>query len=305
MNHKKYKLVLWGLGKEYNAHLNLLKVHEALGDIEIVALTANDVPNYQKLDGWNIKKSCEIKYIDFDYIIVFNEKFFKDIISNIMELGIERKRILPGRIIDIPYFSWDKYLSVYNSQLSIISSNCWGGVIYKTLGMECNSPFKNLWVDPGELCSNYCNLNEILQYEPQFVRWAEDAHSHQEYPVGKIGTMEIHFNHDSVFSEAVSKWNRRLAKVNYGNLFLEIYTDRESVVEKFLNLMNDGIQGVCFIPYECKCDYESEQIYRLKLLPGQSEFYEVVNSNASYGRNGFIYDIFDMLQGNKRYRVED
>lgn len=302
---KRYKLILWGIGIEYNAHINLLRYQESLDIIDVVAVTANEVPNYHKLDGWRIINKIEIVNFDFDYIVVFNENSFHEIILDIVGLGIERRKVLTGKILDIPYFSWDKYLEIYQSELTIISSNCWGGVICKTLGMECCSPFKNLWVNPEDLCSNYNNLKEILKQEPRCIGWDRDSHSHHKYPIGRIGTMDLHFNHDTVFSEAIEKWNRRVKKVNYNNLFLEIYSDNKEVVNMFLDLVKNGANGVCFVPYGLDCDSNNEKVYELKLLPKQTEFYEVVNSNAAYGRNGFVYDILDMLLGKKTYRVVD
>lgn len=41
-----YKLILWGLGKEYNSHVMCLKHQRALTRLEINAVTANEIPHY-------------------------------------------------------------------------------------------------------------------------------------------------------------------------------------------------------------------------------------------------------------------
>ena len=46
-----YKLILWGLGKEYNSHVMCLKHQESLNEIRINAVTANEIPHYSRIDG--------------------------------------------------------------------------------------------------------------------------------------------------------------------------------------------------------------------------------------------------------------
>lgn len=55
------------------------------------------------IDGWPLIEKEKIKRIAFDYILVMNEAYQDEIVTDIMKLGIERKRILPCRILDIPY----------------------------------------------------------------------------------------------------------------------------------------------------------------------------------------------------------
>lgn len=297
------KILIWGLGKDYNSHLNLLKVYEEKGDIEIVAVTAKDVPDYNTLDSWTIVSANDIYDLEYDYILIFNAQFFSEIKNSIVSMGIEANKILNGKILDLPYFEWEKYLEIYNSRISIISCNCWGGMLYKTLGMECLSPFKNLWVDAGELCDCFEQLEQLSKIEPIFDSWDVDIHSNCRYPVGRIEKIKIHFNHETSWDNALENWNRRVKKINFGNLFLAIYTEDYEVVEKFLNIVRNGKKGVCFVPESLASYQNFEEIFVLKLLPEQKEFYETVNSNVSNSKNSLIIDILSMLREEKVYRV--
>lgn len=301
------KIVIWGLGKEYNAHLNLLKMYEYNQKIEVVAVTAKEILPYKYLDQWPIISSSELSRIEFDYVLVFNEKFFGDIVMQIQELKIEREKVLPGRIIDIPYFDWDKYIELYRSKVSIITNNCLGGILYRTLGMECRSPFKNLWVYPQELCEHFHILKKWIAEEPSFVRWNEDIHSHDIYPVGQIDGMEIHFNHDTNWKDAIDKWKKGVRKINYDNLFLAIYAERKEIVDTFLDTVSKGteVNGVCFIPEHIEGYDDNERVYKLKLLPGQKEFYETVNSNVSNSKNCLVYELLSMFENRRKYRCMD
>lgn len=146
-----YKRILWGLGKEYNSHVMCLKHQESLNEIRINAVTANEIPHYSRIDGWQLIEKEKIKRTTFDYILVMNEAYQDEIVTDIMKLGIERKRILPCRILNIPYFTWSRYIRLLESEISILSNNCWGGIVCHTLGMECRSPFKNLALSAKDL----------------------------------------------------------------------------------------------------------------------------------------------------------
>lgn len=141
-----YKRILWGLGKEYNSHVMCLKHQESFNEIRINAVTANEIPHYSRIDGWQLIEKEKIKRTAFDYILVMNEAYQDEIVTDIMKLGIERKRILPCRI-----FTWSRYIRLLESEISILSNNCWGGIVCYTLGMECRSPFKNLALSAKDL----------------------------------------------------------------------------------------------------------------------------------------------------------
>ena len=119
-----------------------------------------------------------------------------------------------------------------------------------------------------------------------------------------IDDVRIHFNHDSTVEGALEKWTRRCKKFNYDNVFVCIYTEEDDEVDMFLNL-REFPNKICFTPYrngrEC---WKEENVYELDILPGQTEFWETVNSNVSNGKNSLEIDILAMLHMKKRYRVK-
>ena len=154
------RLLLWGIGKEYNRSLNLLKYWESQGIIEIAGVTDKNIPKLAQIDGWKVYKTTEIDRVEMDYCLVMSEKYFFEIAEELGVLGIGKKRILTSRILNIPYFNWSEYLKIYNSDLSIICNNCAGGILYNTLGLECKSPCKNLAI-PDE---SFFKLVQHLEY---------------------------------------------------------------------------------------------------------------------------------------------
>lgn len=232
----QYRIVVWGLGTDYNRHMNLLKYAEVNKEIQVIAVTANELPNVKSLDGWSVIDKSDLKRTDFDYVVVMHEKYFGEIVSDIVNLGIERKVIIPCRVLDIPYFNWKSYIGILKSGVSIVCNNCHGGILYRTLGMECRSPFKNLFLSARDLLLMLSDMKYYLSVTPQFVRWEADPHGRWVYPVMAIDGVELHFNHDKTVEDALEKWERRCKKFNYDNMFVSIYTEEDEVVEQFLAL---------------------------------------------------------------------
>lgn len=301
---KSYRIIVWGLGTLYNRHVNLLKYAEQNGEITVVAVTALEVPEIKFLDEWRVIKSDDLCMEKFDYIVVMSEGYFGEIVRHIVNLGVHREKIIPCRVMDIPYFNWSDYIHILESHVSIACNNCWGGILYHTLGLECLSPFKNLALSPKDLLHMLPNMKQYLTMTPQLVDWRTDSHSNQLYPVMAIDDVKIHFNHDSTVEGALEKWTRRCKKFNYDNVFVCIYTEEDDVVEIFLELSGYP-NKICFTPYRNGQErWKEENVYELDILPGQKEFWESVNSNVSNGKNSLELDILAMMNMKKKYRVK-
>lgn len=173
--------------------------------------------------------------------------------------------------------------------------------MYHTLGMECMSPFKNLWLGQMDLIRMVPSLKEYMKEELKFSRWGMgNAH---RYPVMSLKGIEIHFNHDRKIDEAVDKWNRRKEKINYDNLFVMIYTSEANIVEKFVEELQ-GYRKICFVPNDMERWTDHQDVWNVKLMPGQTELWDCVNRGVENGKNALIIDILKMLGGHKTYRYE-
>ena len=296
---KRIKILLWGLGQEYNHSLNSLKYWEQQQSIEIIGVTDRIVPEMEKIDGWNIYAANDIYKLNMDYILVMSEKYFHEIFQDILLLGIERNMILSVKILTIPYFDWNKYTKIQKSDLSIICNNCVGGILYNTLRLECLSPCKNLAIPDESFLKMIQNLEYYMNCKPKLARWQMDPHSKKKFPVMNLDGVEIWFNHDTVFDEALEKWNRRKKKINYKNILLIMYSESDETAEKFLSIVN-YCKKIVFVPEQSKI--ENKNCIKLKMFPDQKEFFEIVNSSASMGKNSYCYKILDMLIGDREYR---
>lgn len=293
-----YKMILWGLGADYNFNYNSIKYMELTKQMEVVAVTARDVPVCKSIDGYRVINKEIIRFEDFDYIIVMNKKFFMDIRAEIIALGVNCDKILSDYFLDVPNIVLDDYISLKKAKRTIVSNNCWGGIISHSLGLENMSPFKNLFLKDDDYIKLISNFEGYIKYEPKFVKWNIDIHSKKEYPVLQLKDIEIHCNHDKEANEAILKWKRRCKKINLNDMFIEMYTCDRNIAEKFCELEQYD-KKICFVPFKTYM----KDMMQLSILPEQEEFWEAVNQSAGNKKNGYVYNIVDLLNGIRTERI--
>lgn len=286
----KYKFVLWGLGAIYNRIFNSIKYYETIGAIEIAAVTDNYFIQGSCVDNYQFVKPNNLINVEYDYIVILSNNYFAEIRSELMAMGVQSNKILSYRFLEIPNADIDRYIQLKNSNISIVSNNCWGGIIYNTLGMECLSPFKNLFFMDNEYLKLLRRLTYYLSCEPVFYKYVYDDTRNIEYPVLILDDISVHCNHDTDAEEAITKWKRRNKKFNAENIFVEMYTQDRSVAEQFEQL-NQYPKRICFVPFHS----ESPFLMELEMYEAQHAFWEAVNSNAGYGKNALKYNPVDLL----------
>jgi len=287
-----YRIVIWGIGAVYNRHVNLLKYYELKKEIKIVAVTSNNPPRVEFIDDYKIVKSKEISALEFDFILIMSDASVMEIRKTIIHMGVDEEKLLYYKILEIPNLVFDQYVKLKKSRISIISNNCWGGTVYNTLGMECLSPFKNLFLEDDSYLRMLSNLEYYLKCEPSEGGFATDIHSGQKYPILRLDDVLLHCNHDDIYETAVENWKRRVKKINMDNLFIEMYTDNRISAKRFCQLKK-YLNKICFVSFES----DEKELYHLELLPEQEELWEVVISSARNGKNSISYNIIDLLSG--------
>ena len=294
-----YKIVLWGLGEIYNKMLNTIHYYEMKKEFEIIAVTANEIPSFCKIDSYPLIKKEKIMELDFDYLIIMNRVHYQDILDEVCNnIKMDRNKVLNYRVLEIPNLKFADYIRLKESNISIVSNNCWGGFLYNTLALECKSPFKNCFFIDEEYIKLINNLEYYLSMQPTLSEYVIEPHNHMRYPVLTIGDIHIHCNHDTDADIAISNWNRRKEKINWNNLFFEMYTKDAGIEKEFNDLKYQN--KVCFVPHKSDCPCSIQ----LPILPGQKEFYETVNSNATIKINGYIYGIVEILSNSPYFRCE-
>ena len=105
--------------------------------------------------------------------------------------------------------------------ITLISSNCLGGIIYHDLGKQFLSPTINLTFDENDyLC--FC---ENLKSLPSSTL-TEDLNNNHPYPVGLLSVpglnnpLRIYFVHYQTFEEAKRSFERRSKRINTDKILL-------------------------------------------------------------------------------------
>lgn len=102
-----------------------------------------------------------------------------------------------------------------NSNPTIISSNCNGGIIYHDLNLPFNSPTINLSIDTDDFIKFVSNMKYYLNQEIYEVK-----DKNYDFPCGMLDDIKIRFNHYDTFDEAVYKWHERKMRINWDNIYI-------------------------------------------------------------------------------------
>ncbi len=103
--------------------------------------------------------------------------------------------------------------------LSIIASNCIGGVLCSDIGLRFNSPFVNCYFEPDHFLYLIENFDTCIRENPIFEKT-------QGYVTGTIGSVVMHFIHDNSPKVVQSAYHRRISRINLSKLLI-IATDRD------------------------------------------------------------------------------
>lgn len=297
---------MWGAGEIYNTHLNGIHYFELTGQINVVGvLSESIIDKWSTLDDYPILNKNQICWKNIDLIIIMSERYLREILNEIEHISVVKINVISFRVLEIPGVKIEKYIKLVDEKVSIISNNCWGGLVCRTLGIECRSPFKNLFLKDADYLRVISDLKKYMRCEPEFVRFDIDT-DNKKYPVLRILDAEIHCNHTENIETAIFEWNKRRKKINLDNIFFEMCTEDRIIADKFIAITKDK-KKICFLPKENKEDKSKKDIFYVDLQTEKRKLWEQVNEYASL--RGTKFDLVDMLLENKiierRKRIED
>ncbi|GIU70317.1 MAG: hypothetical protein KatS3mg002_1553 [Candidatus Woesearchaeota archaeon] len=150
--------------------------------------------------------------------------------NDLIKKTIEKIRIFIPHIYNL--------LRNNNKDFTVISNDCWGAEIYKDTNLPYLTPFVGLMIMAPCYIKLLQNL-ELLKTEP--LKFTENSkyplNISKKYPIGLIKDIEIHFLHYADEAEAASKWERRVKRMNWDNLFIKFDGSKDfatpELVKKF------------------------------------------------------------------------
>jgi len=98
-----------------------------------------------------------------------------------------------------------------NNDVTILCSDCIGGLIYNDFNMRFNSPTINLYIKPSDFIKFCKKLDFYLDSE---LKYKEN----KNHIVGMLADIEIHFLHYKTFEDAKNKWLERSKRINKDNI---------------------------------------------------------------------------------------
>lgn len=291
MKKRTYSIVIWGYGMAYDRHFNQLKYFELKGDIEIVGITSSQNNIFSSTDGYPFISLSQLHQTPFDYIVIASNKKFQEIRNAAIEKGFDDDKLLPIKIFSLPYLDLNSYLQIKSSRLTIFSNTCWGGVIYKYLGLECLTPLRNLHLNSTDYLKFLNNPKEYLNAPLELVEISYDFTCKNEYPICRLKDIILHFNHYLTFDEAVEQWNRRINRINWDNLFIMMVTENQEDAEAFTKLSYR--KKVCFVPFES----DSDCLITIPPEIDKNVLFRVVPNRLIYGKYKY-FELLELLKGN-------
>ena len=226
---KNQKVVFFGIGSAYQ------KILADIEDFNIIplALIDNDPKKYgTEVNGIKIISPESLGQLAYDLIVLATPYY------NEMEKQLQRFEIPKNKILRLgTSYSFnssivetlDAQQKLTNKNFSLISDNCWGGLVYSWLGIQFQSPFINLIVENDDYLKLLGNLEYYLTSELTFnTKKAQFPH-----PVGRLKDVVIHLLHEETPEQAARKWQRRLERFNWNNIFVKFESDDLECLNRF------------------------------------------------------------------------
>ena len=114
-----------------------------------------------------------------------------------------------------------------SSSFTIISNNCWAGLVYQHFGLPYNTPTAGLFFFAQDYIKFVYSIKEYLAKPLKFISLEESRYCEtlKQYggecvkcPIAVCGDIEIIFMHYHSPEEAEEKWRRRAARINWDNI---------------------------------------------------------------------------------------
>lgn len=172
--------------------------------------------------------------------------------------------------LDNKYSCYKRRRKLKNRDFSIISNNCWGGLISQYYGLPYMSPTCGLLIGGIDYIKFCRNIKYYLSIKLEFINFEDAKFRHQyqgfkPFPVARLDDIEIYFIHYHSEEEAAEKWYRRTKRINWDNIIFKIshresFTNEDIEVFAALDLPNKLIIA------------EKGNTYKTVIIPGISTY---------------------------------
>ena len=141
---------------------------------------------------------------------------------------------------------------IHCKNFTIISNNCWAGTIYQSYNLPYQTPTIGLFILPDDYLKFVSDLKNYLKKDLVFIDSKESKqyqilHEEINFPVARLGDIEIYFMHYHSEAEVIEKWQRRCKRINFDNILYK-FSDQNFCTKKHLEtFMSLSLKNkVCF-----------------------------------------------------------
>lgn len=149
-----------------------------------------------------------------------------------------------------------------NTDFTIISNNCWGGVCYEYFGMEKATPTVGMFFFASDYLRFLRKLDWYLEQELIVIDPVESGIYDKLVKmdstgglVGILGDIEIVLLHYHDKQIALDKWNRRVKRINRNNLIVKFAYQNECTYDQLkefddmdLSYFSNNYKKLMFVP---------------------------------------------------------
>ena len=145
-----------------------------------------------------------------------------------------------------------KKLKIKN--LTIISNNCWAGIVSQYLGIKYYTPTIGLYFFSEEYIKFLERFDYYIKQKLEIIDTKDSKYydemikkNHKNAIVGKLDDVEIVFLHMKTGKEAIEKWNKRVKRINRRNIIFKFCEQNECSSEHIKRFENLPFKNkICF-----------------------------------------------------------
>lgn len=149
-----------------------------------------------------------------------------------------------------------KKLNIKNP--TIISNNCWAGIVSQYLGIKYYTPTIGLYFFSEEYIKFLERFDYYIKQKLEIIDTKDSKYydemikkNHQNAVVGKLDDVEIVFLHMKTGEEAIEKWNKRVKRINRKNIIFKFCEQNECSSEHIKRFENLPFKNkICFTTKE-------------------------------------------------------
>lgn len=144
--------------------------------------------------------------------------------------------------ITTPFYNKRYRKNNKQSDVTFVSQNCIGGVLYNMLGMRFASPTINMFIEDESFVKLAENPKHYFSLDAQpYEECHVDANDNELiYPIIRVDDIFLCCQHYANCAEAVEAWNNRRKRVNLDKIFVIACSwnlhERRELVERISNL---------------------------------------------------------------------